>query len=45
VVPKLVRTVTQIKVAIMSYQGRSQDFSKGGAEVMEAKALKSKNCL
>jgi len=21
------------------YQGRSQDFSKGGAEVMEAKAL------
>jgi len=28
-----------------SLQGRSQDFSKGGAEVMEAKALKSKNCL
>jgi len=27
------------------YQGRSQDFSKGGAEVMEAKALKRKNCL
>ena len=27
------------------YQGRSQDFSKGGAEVMEAKALKKKNCL
>jgi len=26
-------------------QGRSQDFSKGGAEVMEAKALKKKNCL
>ena len=26
-------------------QGRSQDFSKGGAEVMEAKALKRKNCL
>ena len=28
-----------------SLQGRSQDFSKGGAEVMEAKALKKKNCL
>jgi len=28
-----------------SNQGRSQDFSKGGAEVMEAKALKRKNCL
>jgi len=28
-----------------SSQGRSQDFSKGGAEVMEAKALKKKNCL
>jgi len=26
-------------------QGRSQDFSKGGAEVMEAKALKRKSCL
>ena len=26
-------------------QGRSQDFFKGGAEVMEAKALKKKNCL
>jgi len=26
-------------------QGRSQDFSKGGAEAMEAKALKKKNCL
>jgi len=26
-------------------QGRSQDFSKGGAEVMEANALKKKNCL
>jgi len=26
-------------------QGRSQDFSKGGAEVMEAKALQKKNCL
>jgi len=27
-------------------QGRSQDFFKwGGAEVMEAKALKRKNCL
>ena len=26
-------------------QGRSQDFSKGGAEVMEAKALKTKSCL
>jgi len=26
-------------------QGCSQDFSKGGAEVMEAKALKRKNCL
>jgi len=26
-------------------QGRSQDFSKEGAEVMEAKALKKKNCL
>jgi len=26
-------------------QGRSQDFSKGGAEAMEAKALKRKNCL
>jgi len=25
-------------------QGRSQDFSEG-AEVMEAKALKKKNCL
>ena len=30
---------------IMQEQGRSQDFSKGGAEVMEAKALKKKNCL
>jgi len=30
---------------IASNQGRSQDFSKGGAEVMEAKALKRKNCL
>jgi len=29
----------------VSKQGRSQDFSKGGAEVMEAKALKKKNCL
>jgi len=27
------------------HQGRSQDFSKGGAEVMEAKAMKRKNCL
>jgi len=26
-------------------QGRSQDFSNGGAEVMEAKAMKRKNCL
>jgi len=26
-------------------QGRSQDFSKGGAEAMEEKALKRKNCL
>jgi len=26
-------------------QGRIQDFSKGVAEVMEAKALKRKNCL
>jgi len=26
-------------------QRRSQDFSKGGAEVMEAKAVKRKNCL
>jgi len=26
-------------------QGRSQDFSKGGAEIMEAKAMKRKNCL
>jgi len=25
--------------AIATIQGRSQDFSKGGAEVMEAKAL------
>jgi len=24
---------------------RSQDFFKGGAEIMEAKAMKSKNCL
>jgi len=23
----------------ITFQGRSQDFSKGGAEVMEAKAL------
>jgi len=31
---------------ILDYgQGRSQDFSKGGAEVVEAKALKRKNCL
>jgi len=34
------------KMAIASYnQGRSQDFSKGGAEIMEAKAMKRKNCL
>jgi len=26
-------------------QGRSQDFPKGGAEIMEAKAMKRKNCL
>jgi len=26
-------------------QARSQVFSKGGAEVMEAKALTRKNCL
>ena len=26
-------------------QGRSQDFSKGGAEVMEVKALKRKTYL
>jgi len=26
-------------------QGRSQDFSKEGAEIMEAKAMKRKNCL
>jgi len=32
-------------VFIALWQGRSQDFSKGGAEVMEAKALKRKNCL
>jgi len=25
-------------------QERSQDFSKGGADVMEAKNLKGKNC-
>jgi len=30
---------------VSAYQGRSQDFSKGGAEAMEAKALKRKNCL
>ena len=28
-----------------SLQGRSQDFSKGRAEVMEAKALKRKSCF
>jgi len=27
------------------HQARSQVFSKGGAEVMEAKALTRKNCL
>jgi len=27
------------------YQGRSQDFSKGVAEIMEAKAMKRKNYL
>ena len=34
-----------IKVAHPWYQGRSQDFSKGGAEVMEAKALKKEKLL
>jgi len=34
------------RLASITYkQGRSQDFSKGGAEIMEAKALKRKNCL
>jgi len=32
-------------VFVVGSQGRRQDFSKGGAEVMEAKALKKKNCL
>ena len=26
-------------------QGFSQDFSKGGAEIMKAEAMKKKNCL
>jgi len=34
-----------MQVVLSATQGRSQDFSKGGAEVMEAKALKKKNCL
>jgi len=29
----------QSQVALIQEQGRSQDFSKGGAKVMEAKAL------
>jgi len=32
-------------ILIISSQARSQFFSKGGAEVMEAKALTRKNCL
>jgi len=28
-----------LKEIVVCSQGRSQDFSKGGAEVMEAKAL------
>ena len=34
-----------VQTAVLCSHGRSQDFSKGGAEVMEAKALKRKNCL
>jgi len=34
-----------LRMPLMHTQGRSQDFSKGGAEVMEAKAMKRKNCL
>jgi len=30
---------------IPNSQGRSQDFLGGGAEIMEAKAMKRKNCL
>jgi len=44
--PSLARTYAETFTLALCYiQGRSQDFSKGGAEVMEAKALKRKNCL
>ena len=36
--------VLQVK-STTQLQGRSQDFSKGVAEIMEAKAMKRKNCL
>jgi len=34
-----------LETIVCSGQGRSQDFSKGGTEIMEAKAMKRKNCL
>jgi len=34
-----------LKPEIFYVQGRSQDFSKRGPEVMEAKAMKRKICL
>jgi len=43
--PKLNYKLVEFWSNLYVQQGRSQDFSKGGAEVMEAKALKKKNCL
>ena len=34
-----------ICLSLLLREGRSQDFPKGGAEVMESKALKRKNCM
>jgi len=38
-------SLKMLKITYANNQGRSQDFSRGGADVMEAKALKRKNCL
>ena len=43
--PKHLGVTLDRSLTYRRHQGRSQDFSKGGAEVMEAKALKRKNCL
>jgi len=44
-IKKILKLKRSSSYAITNNQGRSQDFSKGGAEIMEAKAMKRKNCL